>query len=291
MSRSLTRDLMHSAVLVAGLIVPCLVQAADLPVALPPEPVLEAPVAIGAAWYLRGDVGVGAASIHEMHTYVPGGHLPDDYEVKKAGISDQFFAGAGVGVQVTPFLRGDITGEYRGGAKIHAWDRYTSYEVNGVPVYGINKYDGNLSSVVVLANGYFDLGTWYGLTPFIGAGVGTAFHHVSGFYDSGFGAASGGFGSAKDRWSNGFAWALHAGVGWNVTPDFVVEVGYRYLNAGSAKTAGVDCVNDPGCGQAYYKIKNIESHDVRIGLRYLIGGGVAAPLPPVYAPGPVVSKY
>ncbi len=46
----------------------------------------------------------------------------------------------------------------------------------------MNKSSGNFDSAVVLANAYFDdLGTWYGITPFIGGGVGYAFNHVSSY--------------------------------------------------------------------------------------------------------------
>ena len=42
------------------------------------------------------------------------------------------------------------------------------------------------------------------------------------------------------------------------------------------------------------KVKDIEAHDVKIGLRYYLGGLVAAPLPPLMPepiPGPLVRKY
>lgn len=290
MSRTKLSVLARSLALLASVGAPCLAHAADL---LPPPPPPPPPVEIGGGWYLRGDVGVGAAELSEFTTFTGNGSaLPHGYVVDRAGFSDQFFAGGGVGYQFNNFLRGDVTGEYRGGGRIHASDSYDSYN----PGYkSINKYDGNLSTVVVLANGYVDLGTWWGFTPFIGAGVGSAFHRVDGFYDTGYGGAGGGFGAAKEKYTSSLAWAAQAGVAFDVTQNFKVEVGYRYLNMGTAKTGAVVCSNDPNCSLAYYKIKDIDSHDVKIGLRYLLGG-VAAPLPPLmpdYAPppGPIVRKY
>ena len=48
-----------------------------------------------------------------------------------------------------------------------------------------DNISGNLSSAVFLANAYVDLGTWWCLTPFIGAGVGTARNMLSGVQDQG----------------------------------------------------------------------------------------------------------
>ena len=146
------------------------------------------------------------------------------------------------------------------------------------------------------ANGYVDLGTWCGFTPYLGGGVGTAFHQVSGFTDIGAGTAAGGFGTAKDKNTTSLAWAAQAGVSYNVTPNFKVDVGYRYIDMGSAKSGTVVCENSPDCAGATYKVKDITSHDVKIGVRYLLGGAVAAPLPPLApayepAPGPLVRKY
>ena len=36
-----------------------------------------------------------------------------------------------------------------------------------------------------MVNGYVDLGTWSGITPYVGAGVGFAYNKLSGFTDSG----------------------------------------------------------------------------------------------------------
>ena len=94
------------------------------------------------------------------------------------------FAGVGVGYQFTPFLRGDMTGEYRYSTGLRGSEYYKGPDFdNGLGSYGVNKSSGHFDSAVVLANAYFDLGTWYGITPFIGGGVGYAFNHVSGVLD------------------------------------------------------------------------------------------------------------
>lgn len=302
MCRSRLSALARSVTLLVSVGAPCLAQAADLLPPLPPEP-LPPPVEIGGGWYLRGDVGVGATSVEKIKTTIPGGvSLPPGYGVDQKSVSDQFFAGAGVGYQFNHFLRGDITGEYRGGSHVSFNDSYNAYDFNGDQIFdsqgkpykSLDFYNGNISSVVVMANGYVDLGTWYGVTPFVGAGAGYAFHTMSGFNDVGAGGATGGFGVAPDKKSTSFAWSAQAGLSYAVTPHLSLELAYRYMNLGSVKSGNVSCFNDPGCVYASYRVKEITSQDVKIGMRWLLGGvGVASlpPLAPNYEPGPLVRKY
>ena len=137
-------------------------------------------------------------------------------------------------------------------------------------------YDGDHAAAVFLVNAYLDLGTWWCLTPFIGAGVGGAYHMTSAVSDMGFiagGTSSFGYANADyNKWA--FAWAAHAGVAYTVTSNFKVELAYRYLNMGSAQTAEVLC-GAAGCGvgggpRAYYHLKNIDSHDLKFGVRWML---------------------
>ncbi|MCE4223773.1 porin family protein [Methylobacterium sp. C25] len=290
MGRSKLHALARSLTLMASVGAPCLAHAADL-LPPPPPPPMPAPVDVGGGWYLRGDVGVGAAEFEKVTTNlgVTGAALPAGYAITDRTAGDQFFAGAGVGYQFNSFLRGDITGEYRGGGDLHYVERFP---LNGGT--GIDTNSGKFRSIVTMANGYIDLGTWWCLTPYIGGGVGVAFNQISGYQDIGAGTAAGGFGTAPTKNSTNLAWAAQAGVTYDVTPNFKVDVGYRYLNMGHAKTGPVACVNDPTCSFASYKVSELTSHDVKIGLRYLIGAAGAAPLPalaPAYEPAPLVRKY
>ena len=289
MRRTKLSALARSITLLASVAAPCLAQAADLLPPLPPEP-LPPPVEIGGGWYLRGDVGVGAASISAISTTVLKGSLPDGYRYDQKAIESQFFAGGGVGYQFGSYFHGDVTAEYRGGGKLTFHDSYGA-DCRYDGCRGVNAYQANLASIVVMANGYIDLGTWYGVTPFIGGGVGTAFHEFSGFNDRGFGTALGGYGFARDKHSNTLAWAAMAGLAYSVTPNLKLELGYRYLNLGDVRSGVVNCINQD-CGGAVYKVKEVTSHDVRIGMRWLLGG-IVAPAVAEYQPEPVplVRKY
>src|SRR5207237_10274624 len=99
---------------------------------------------------------------------------------------------------------------------------------------GTDTYHATKNEWVVLANAYVDLGTWWCITPFIGAGVGGARVAINGFTDQGIANNGGGalpglaFGDSVAKWH--FAWAAHAGFAYKVTPCFTVELAYRYLD-------------------------------------------------------------
>jgi opacity protein-like surface antigen len=264
------------------------VRAADL---LPPPPPLEAPpLEVGGGWYLRGDVGVSnydGAKFKNAET--------PDATYSGENFGSGAFAGAGVGYQFNNWFRADVTGEYRFSTGIRVNDHSFFYS-NG---YGINGYEstkGDYSGAVVLVNGYFDLGTWYGITPFVGAGVGWGHTKLDGwststvnaYTDKSIGAAVSG-GTIRDKSSDHLAWALHAGLGYDVSPNLKLELAYRYLNLGDARTGNIDCY----CGETYsgLKVKDLQSHDIKIGMRWMLGGPVAAPMPVEPYGAPIIRKY
>lgn len=272
--------------------------AADLgppPVHLPPPPHVAADFG---GWYLRGDVGVG------IHTY---DKFTDPGVEAVAAVSgnpgsfltghldDAAFFGVGVGYQFNNWLRFDVTGEYRTAAKFGAIDRYDfdcSFGAFGRcdPFFGRryvernNIYSGSYSAIVGLANAYVDLGNFWGVVPFVGAGVGFAHNRTRGVYDfdpSEFGG--GGFAPAKGK--TNFAYALHAGLGYDVSPNLKLEVAYRFLSLGDVETGRFYCICGGVAGTSQ-TIKDVVSHDFKVGMRWLL----AAPAQATYEK-PLVRKF
>lgn len=270
--------------------------AADLPPPLPPPPMMRAPVVETGGWYLRGDVGVGMQNFKTFdftQTNVASGAVwPASWRIDVKDIKDTMFIGFGIGYSWNNWLRFDVTGEYRADVKFKAVGSYSEFCFPGQRCF--DAYDGDHSAFVGLINAYLDLGTWWCVTPFIGAGVGGAFHRTAALTDVGLGRDSGGFpisvlGFAdKDHTNWSFAWALHAGLAYTVNNNFKVEFAYRYLNMGNAQTAEVLC-GASGCGngsgpRASYTLTNFDSHDFRIGLRWML-----QPEQPMYPP-PLMRK-
>ena len=78
-----------------------------------------------------------------------------------------------------------MTGEYRTKAKVKVIGSYKEFCGTGGTCF--NAYqDANQSAAVFMANAYIDLGTWWCLTPYIGAGVGGAYNRITGINDVGY---------------------------------------------------------------------------------------------------------
>jgi opacity protein-like surface antigen len=229
------------------------------------------------SWYLRGDVGVGASEISGWRdTLAPVnafGNPPPAVIPVFADLGDSAFAGIGVGYKLNSWLRFDVTGEYRGKASYSS--AVTWFDNNGA--VGADVYTANLRTALFMANGYVDLGTWWGITPYVGGGVGVAARQFTGFIDHGFGYA-------QDSWSSSFAWSAMAGLALHVTPNLMVDLGYRYLDMGDMTGGPIHCLQAAACwGERHHF--HVASHDVRLGLRYAFGGFTPPP------PGPLVAKY
>lgn len=256
----------------------------------PPEP-LGLKGTISSGWYLRGDIGIGVQSVdkyEQADTIAYGGSF--------FGKTDEtaFFAGIGAGYRFNNWFRVDGTLEYRGGGSIGVNDSiYNPFALGNQT----NTYKGNLSSMVALFNAYVDLGTWNCLTPYLGAGIGVARNQISGLSDQGivfanqpFGPVSPTLGVASSGDKTGLAWALMAGVGYEVNKNLTLEVGYRYLNLGDAQSGPI---RNAFLAESYapLKAKSIDSHDFKIGMRWNFGDpDCCAVERPVYQP-PVVRKY
>ena len=257
-------------------------RAADL--LLPPPPPVAppsyVPVNLGGAVYLRGDVGIGIADLRTRSSsfdyYVP------DPQFEAHSLDDSAFIDAGVGYRFNNYFRADVTGEYRTAAHYSAIESYNQGYYNTPPdaSRGYDTYSGSIRSVVGLLNGYVDIGTWYGVTPFVGAGVGVANVAVRNIIDL---SPTGGFGFAPDHSQTNFAFAFMAGLDFAVTPNLALEIGYRYLNLGDASSGRIACAQEEPCPNEVQHYR-LQSNDIRLGFRY----SFADLAPP---PRPVVARY
>ncbi|MBK3405238.1 porin family protein [Methylorubrum populi] len=249
------------------------IRAADLPPPAAGTPELRGTLVADAdfgGFYLRGDIGFSNQSVDRLSNSLD---ALGTIEKVHLGFAGAPLVAAGAGYQFNRWFRADVTGEYRSAATFTGLERYRDASL---PLgYGTDEYSALKRDVVVLANGYVDLGTWAGVTPFVGAGIGAVRTWVENFRDTN--VVTQGLAYAKSGSRTNLAWALHAGLGYAVSPNFKVELGYRYLNLGDAKTGTI--YNYAGqCGTCEaLTLKNVESHDVRLGLRWML----ATPAAPV----------
>lgn len=292
--------------------------AGDLPVPPPPPPHFDAPlrgtVSATSGFYLRGDIGVGLNK-HKPKLdlrqngaafAVPAGSTLSFLD---SSLDGSTLFGIGVGYQFNNWLRFDVTGEYRSAARFGGRDQIdTAGARPGDPagttaVRQINAYSGSLSTTLLMANGYVDLGSICALgciTPYVGVGIGLANHRFSTVTDisstTPIDAAGTGLGPTntftdyfRSKSRTNLAWALMAGASVDVSRNVKLELGYRYLNMGYAQT-GMLASNNPA--NTMLRAKQLDSHDFRIGMRWLLNGGDCCGTPaPVYEPAPMVRKF
>jgi len=245
--------------------------AADL--AAPYQP----PVDSG-GWYLRGYIGQSNQFLDNI-SHPSFATAPQFSFLDKGGFDSAPFFGAGIGYQWNSWFRSDITGEYRGKASFHALDRYFN-----AGSYFTNDYSASKSEWVALVNAYIDLGTWWAITPFIGAGVGVAFNTIEHFRDTNVIAGGGGF--ADTGRETNLAWALHAGASYRASSNFAIELSYRYLNVGNARSGilqNLDPLFVSGNPVGPMTFHNIQSHDLMLGVRWLLQ-------PEPFSQRPLISK-
>ncbi len=222
----------------------------------PPPPV------VFHGWYLRGDIGYANQQVDSLDNALY--DTLDSLDAVHRDFTGAPFLDAGFGYRWNSWFRTDVTGEYRSKSEFNGAD----IAVSGGITYP-DTYTAKKSEWVALLNAYFDLGTWHGITPYVGGGVGAANVRIADFTDIGVGTTgdpSIAFGADHNEWN--FAWALYAGLGFEVTDALTLELGYRYIDMGNGRSGdlvaydGTNTINNPMI------FKDITSHDLRLGMRY-----------------------
>lgn len=231
---------------------------------IPEPPVIEyeEPAPVYGGWYLRGHIGMSNQRLGGLRNAV---HAAGNFEwLDRGGFDSAPLFGGGVGFKVNDYLRLDGIVEYRGKASFSALDRYPA--AGGAPG-GTNDYDAKKSEFLLMANAYADLGNFYGITPYIGAGLGVSRNTIHHFRDVNVPNNSVAYSGTESDWQ--LAWALHAGVGIQATDRVTIDLGYSYLDLGDARTRDV-VTYDGATNVGPFRFKNITSHDFKLGVRYAL---------------------
>ncbi|MBV8850558.1 MAG: porin family protein [Methylobacteriaceae bacterium] len=258
----------------------------------------DVPVELGTGWYIRGDLDFARENAPVL--------TADLGSTARNLLRNNIAAGGGFGYQFNNWIRTDVTAEFRrqkttfNGTDVIACP-YTIAGVsdaNGNPV-GIaglfnncgSRQTASLQRMVGLVNGYVDLGNWWHIAPYVGAGVGISYTRLNGAVNY-YNLSDGSPYDVTTSYPNGFppiwinsppvpvghinwdrtitsrqvalAWALMAGVAYDLTPHAKIDVGYRYLNMG--RLNGVASV----MGGTSSNSSNTTAQEVRVGLRYVI---------------------
>lgn len=217
--------------------------------------------------YVKGYIGMHN---HEIDTIDSPVFANGFFTIGHTDMKSAPFFGLGIGVDTGRWLRFDVTGEYRGKWLFIGQDSYDNgLGCPGAAAPGVNcgtnEYTADIEGWVGLANAYVDLGTWRGITPYVGAGIGFGHYSVEGLKDVNVPAGSVFF--AEDNSETNFAWAIHAGFSYDVTDRVTLDLGYRYLNVGDISSGRVTAF-DGSSSYTELEIEDVESHDLMLGVRF-----------------------
>lgn len=241
----------------------------------PATPVYE-PANFG-GWYIRGDIDYHWSKMDGAPRYTvygsPGGYNEFDAFKLRGAPS----LGLGVGYQVNDHFRVDLTGDYWFKSKFSGHTTGTASVDCGDGGFCESDEASKMSAFLLLANAYVDLGTYHGITPYIGAGIGGAHIKWDTVYDPRPGATETNPGSSSWR----FAYAVMAGASYCLTDRWKLDAGYRFSRINGGKMFGYNAGGGPGYD------KGFNTHEVRAGLRYQFGkSDCEQPQPIAYEPQP-----
>jgi len=212
------------------------------------------PVEVGSGWYLRGDIGYTFNDPFKLEDF---GNDPiysykDEYRA--------FSGSVGVGYNITDMFRAEVNFGLLPSAESSL--NYLTADDGGLVISDVSvSTDNQLWSGMF--NLYADLGTFAGITPYIGGGIGAVYNKRSlnaseDFVDDIFVDTS--FSDTKRQFD--LAYSLAAGLSYAISKNVEVDLGYEYFASPGAEYAEIT-------GPDSYSIKEgVDFHQVNLGLRY-----------------------
>lgn len=251
---------------------------------LPPEvyaPEISAG-SVGVGWYLRGDLGYAVKMSPGTPNYnivSAGGGVSSVENFDETRLDKNFSYGGGIGYQLNDIFRADVTADVftsgLSGASSSSSPCATTQNAGTSCSY---SHSGEMKGISVLGNVYADLGTFSGLTPYVGAGAGLTdvkwgTVRATGSCVDGAGACNGASYAAtsyggEDSWR--FTYALMAGMSYDINSQMKLDLGYRYSHTGGGDMFGYSAAEQAlGASGVKGSDDGFSRHEVRAGLRII----------------------
>ncbi|MDI7860596.1 porin family protein [Rhizobiaceae bacterium n13] len=246
--------------------------ADEAPITDAPEVTISGDQSSG-SWYLRGDLGYSPWTGDEdpsFDAYDATGSEIDSGDFDSARFSKPFSGGVGLGYQFTDVFRADLTTDFFKG-DFDGVARSAAPCSSSAPAGTACNYNSraDFRAYGVMANGYVDLATVAGFTPYLGAGLGATnlrWDTLNASANCVDGAAScAGAPSDSARFGGDSSWrftyALMAGVSYDVSDRVKLDLGYRFSDI-----AGGNMFGSTGAGLTG-RDDGLSRHEFRAGLR------------------------
>ncbi|MBA4172768.1 MAG: hypothetical protein C0511_08975 [Hyphomicrobium sp.] len=242
---------------------PCYIRA-DIGYSLSRDPDVKWPVNNGA---FTGDANANGVVDQSELVYTFVGDTVSNVSLENTWLAE---AGIGCGSGSRGF-RGEVTFGYRGDRKLDGEPLIFNPgprpgdPVGPPPADLDDPLHTSITSYTLMLNVYKDLGNYAGFTPYVGAGIGAAYHIVDPTFFTGNPALTNRIEGDRDL---AFAWAVMAGVGYQLSDRAILDFGYRYIDLGKANSGRVDSA---GFVNPRVEIDDIAAHEFKVGLRYHFG--------------------
>lgn len=210
--------------------------AADLTPPPPPPQYVEVVDTKPSCVYARADVG---GAFHQRPTITKQGAVwgGGGANATDEKVAHHAFVEAGVGCQVSPNMRVEVTGGYR-------------FKASLTEAFG--GLDADLETYTGFVNAFWDITNYNGFTPYLGGGVGVAYHRLKNVTLPA--------GSANGNRAD-LAYNLTAGLSYDVTTNLKLDVAYRYVDLGFARSKGATPIT----------VDDLKAHEIKVGMRYQFG--------------------
>ena len=126
----------------------------------------------------------------------------------------------------------------------------------------------SLQTYTAMFNAYYDLGNIRGFVPYVGAGVGLAYHRTDDYFLPNWASNPQDYRIRGDN-DLALAWSLMTGAGYQISDRAIVDFGYRYIDFGKASTARND--NTGAAQVSRLHMDSLNAHEFKVGLRYHFG--------------------
>jgi opacity protein-like surface antigen len=219
--------------------------------------------------YVRADLGISGATNGNFHNRNQPVVNPLNTVTGITGtlsdLGSGWVAGIGGGLHILPNVRADLVYTYRGSFSLDEGDQ-------AVPP---NRFQANVSSNSVMATGYWDFPLVGQTSAYLGLGLGWADVSMSNL-SSNTGAltvnphiaGANGIPIAPGGRSDNFAWQVTTGIAFPVANNVLLEIFYRYFDAGHVQTpAGNVTVNGSVVGQYGGAEGALHAHELAVSLR------------------------
>ena len=246
-----------------------------------PELPRTVPVEVGNGWYLRGDVSYDFSTDGDATSFRSWDFNTDTEGPAVAYSSSSFETdwgvGLGVGYQFTNWLRGEAMLNYQRGtfsaSSSSAAVPCTDLLADGCDTSG----SADFASYGLMANGYVDLGTYAGFTPYVGAGAGMTLVDYENYVASETCVGGGCVSTTAETVTHAgqadwrFTYAFMAGVAYEFMRNLKADLGYRYTNVGSGDIYAFDSVSTAAGASGVQSSDNgYSTHSVTASLRYAL---------------------